>query len=63
MRKAIIRTVSRSKQEIPEFSVTMQMEMAAALRKKNALKAGKDRFRQRPDSVCHGPNPWRCTPI
>jgi pyruvate dehydrogenase E2 component (dihydrolipoamide acetyltransferase) len=39
MRKAIARTVVRSKQEIPEFSVTMQMEMAAALRKKNALKA------------------------
>jgi pyruvate dehydrogenase E2 component (dihydrolipoamide acetyltransferase) len=39
MRKAIIRTVVRSKQEIPEFSVTMQMEMAAALRKKNALQA------------------------
>jgi pyruvate dehydrogenase E2 component (dihydrolipoamide acetyltransferase) len=39
MRKAISRTVVRSKQEIPEFSVTMQMEMAAALRKKNALKA------------------------
>jgi len=38
MRKAISRTVVRSKQEIPEFSVTMQMEMAAALRKKNALK-------------------------
>jgi pyruvate dehydrogenase E2 component (dihydrolipoamide acetyltransferase) len=39
MRKAIARTVVRSKQEIPEFSVTMQMEMGAALRKKNALKA------------------------
>ena len=39
MRKAISRTVVRSKQEIPEFSVTMQMEMSAALRKKNALKA------------------------
>ena len=39
MRKAIIRTVTRSKQEIPEFSVTMQMEMAAAFRKKNDLKA------------------------
>jgi pyruvate dehydrogenase E2 component (dihydrolipoamide acetyltransferase) len=39
MRRAISRTVQRSKQEIPEFSVTMQMEMAAALRKKNALKA------------------------
>ncbi len=39
MRKAISRTVVRSKQEIPEFSVTMQMEMAAALRRKNALKA------------------------
>jgi pyruvate dehydrogenase E2 component (dihydrolipoamide acetyltransferase) len=38
MRKAISRTVVRSKQEIPEFSVTMQMEMAVALRKKNALK-------------------------
>ena len=38
MRKAISRTVVRSKQEIPEFSVTIQMEMAAALRKKNALK-------------------------
>jgi len=38
MRKAIIRTVVRSKQEIPEFSVTMQMEMAAAMRRKNALK-------------------------
>ena len=38
MRKAISRTLVRSKQEIPEFSVTMQMEMAAALRKKNALK-------------------------
>ena len=38
MRKAISRTVVRSKQEIPEFSVTMQMEMAAAIRKKNALK-------------------------
>ncbi len=38
MRKAIIRTVVRSKQEIPEFSVTMQMEMAVAMRKKNALK-------------------------
>ena len=38
MRKAISRTVVRSKQEIPEFSVTMQMEMSAALRKKNALK-------------------------
>ena len=39
MRRAIGRTVQRSKQEIPEFSVTMQMEMAAALRKKNDLKA------------------------
>ena len=39
MRRAIGRTVQRSKQEIPEFSVTMQMEMAAALRRKNALKA------------------------
>ncbi len=39
MRKAIIRTVTKSKQEIPEFSVTMQMEMDAALRKKNSLKA------------------------
>jgi len=39
MRKAISRTVTRSKQEIPEFSVTMQMEMAAALRKKSELKA------------------------
>ena len=37
--KAISRTVQRSKQEIPEFSVTMQMEMAAALRRKNDLKA------------------------
>jgi pyruvate dehydrogenase E2 component (dihydrolipoamide acetyltransferase) len=39
MRRAIGRTVQRSKQEIPEFSVTMQMEMSAALRKKNDLKA------------------------
>lgn len=39
MRKAIGRTVTRSKQEIPEFSVTMPMEMAAALRKKIELKA------------------------
>jgi len=39
MRRAISRTVQRSKQEIPEFSVTMQMEMAAALRKKNDLEA------------------------
>ena len=39
MRKAISRTVVRSKTEIPEFSVTMQMEMAAAIRRKNALKA------------------------
>jgi len=39
MRKAISRTVTRSKTEIPEFSVTMQMEMAAAIRRKNALKA------------------------
>jgi pyruvate dehydrogenase E2 component (dihydrolipoamide acetyltransferase) len=39
MRKAIIRTVTKSKQEIPEFSVTTQMEMDAALRKKNSLKA------------------------
>jgi pyruvate dehydrogenase E2 component (dihydrolipoamide acetyltransferase) len=39
MRRAISRTVQRSKQEIPDFSVTMQMEMAAALRKRNDLKA------------------------
>ncbi len=39
MRKAIIRTVTKSKQEIPEFSVAMQMEMTAALGKKNSLKA------------------------
>ena len=39
MRKAISRTVVRSKQEIPEFSVTMQMEMGAAMRRKNSLKA------------------------
>jgi pyruvate dehydrogenase E2 component (dihydrolipoamide acetyltransferase) len=39
MRKAIIRTVTKSKQEIPEFSVTMQMDMAAAMKCKNALKA------------------------
>jgi pyruvate dehydrogenase E2 component (dihydrolipoamide acetyltransferase) len=39
MRRAIGRTVQRSKQEIPEFSVTMQMEISAALRKKNDLKA------------------------
>jgi pyruvate dehydrogenase E2 component (dihydrolipoamide acetyltransferase) len=39
MRRAISRTVQRSKKEIPEFSVTMQMEMAAALRKKDALKS------------------------
>jgi pyruvate dehydrogenase E2 component (dihydrolipoamide acetyltransferase) len=39
MRRAIARTVQRSKREIPEFSVTMQMEMAAARRRKNALKA------------------------
>ena len=35
--RAIGRTVQRSQQEIPEFSVTMQMEMAAALRKKSEL--------------------------
>ena len=39
MRKAISRTVTKSKQEIPEFSVTMQMEMGAAMKRKNALKA------------------------
>ncbi len=39
MRKAISRTVTKSKQEIPEFSVTMQMDMGAAMRRKNALKA------------------------
>jgi pyruvate dehydrogenase E2 component (dihydrolipoamide acetyltransferase) len=39
MRRAIGRTVKRSKQEIPEFSVTTQMEMAAALRRKDHLKA------------------------
>jgi pyruvate dehydrogenase E2 component (dihydrolipoamide acetyltransferase) len=39
MRKIIARTVVRSKQEIPDFSVTMPMDMAAALRKKNALHA------------------------
>jgi pyruvate dehydrogenase E2 component (dihydrolipoamide acetyltransferase) len=39
MRKAIIRTVTKSKQEIPEFGVTMQMDMGAAMRRKNTLKA------------------------
>jgi pyruvate dehydrogenase E2 component (dihydrolipoamide acetyltransferase) len=42
MRRAIGRRVERSKQEIPDFSVTMSMEMAAALKKKSALQgAGK----------------------
>jgi pyruvate dehydrogenase E2 component (dihydrolipoamide acetyltransferase) len=39
MRKAIIRTVTKSKQEIPEFSVTTPMDMTAAMARKNALKA------------------------
>jgi pyruvate dehydrogenase E2 component (dihydrolipoamide acetyltransferase) len=43
MRRAIARHVTRSMQEIPNFSVTMAMDMTAALRKKNELKsAGKD---------------------
>ncbi len=37
MRRAIARRVIRSRQEIPGFSVTMGMEMAAALRKKQEL--------------------------
>lgn len=37
MRRAIGRRVERSKQGIPDFSVTMSMEMAAALRKKSVL--------------------------
>ncbi len=39
MRRAIARHVTRSMQEIPNFSVTMAMDMAAALRKKSELKA------------------------
>jgi pyruvate dehydrogenase E2 component (dihydrolipoamide acetyltransferase) len=39
MRRAIARTVALSKREIPEFSITMPMEMAAALRRKSALNA------------------------
>ena len=43
MRRAIARHVTRSMQEIPNFSVTMAMDMTAALRKKGELKsAGKD---------------------
>ena len=43
MRRAIARHVTRSMQEIPHFSVTMAMDMTAALRKKGGLKsAGKD---------------------
>lgn len=43
MRRAIARRVARSKQEIPEFSVTMAMDMSAALRKKRELQlSGKD---------------------
>ena len=43
MRRAIARHVTRSMQEIPHFSVTMAMDMTAALRKKGELKsAGKD---------------------
>jgi len=43
MRRAIARHVTRSMQEIPNFSVTMAMDMTAALRKKSELKsAGKD---------------------
>jgi len=37
MRRAIARHVSRSKQEIPDFSVTMAMDMTATLRKKREL--------------------------
>ena len=39
MRRAIARRVQLSHQEIPAFSVTMHMEMAAALRKKSELQA------------------------
>jgi pyruvate dehydrogenase E2 component (dihydrolipoamide acetyltransferase) len=39
MRRAIGRRVRASKQEIPDFSVTMIMDMAAALRKKSDLQA------------------------
>lgn len=39
MRRAIARHVTRSKQEIPDFSVTMVMEMTAALRQKSELRA------------------------
>jgi len=43
MRRAIARHVTRSMQEIPHFSVTMSMDMTAALRKKSELKsAGRD---------------------
>ncbi len=37
MRRAIARRVTRSKREIPDFSVTMAMDMTAALRKKEEL--------------------------
>ncbi len=39
MRRAIARRVIRSKQEIPDFSATMGMEMSAALAKKKKLEA------------------------
>ncbi len=39
MRRAIARHVTRSKQEIPDFSVTMVMDMTAALLKKSGLQA------------------------
>jgi len=43
MRRAIAHHVTRSKQEIPDFSVTMAMDMTATLRKKRELTdAGKD---------------------
>ncbi|MBZ5562631.1 MAG: 2-oxo acid dehydrogenase subunit E2 [Acidobacteriia bacterium] len=39
MRRAIARRVIRSKQEIPDFSVNMPMEMTVALKKKKELEA------------------------
>jgi pyruvate dehydrogenase E2 component (dihydrolipoamide acetyltransferase) len=39
MRRAIARRVSHSKQEMPDFSVTMSMDMRAALQRKKKLEA------------------------
>ena len=43
MRRAVGRRVQQSRQEIPDFSVTMILEMSAALRKKDELKAAGQR--------------------